>query len=390
MQHRGTRLAILCVLLAAGALAGFSVWSAERAVRRLDEAREDKITTVDRLLSSISTIASAQQDFADYGRRDLASFTRVSVLVDRLTTDAAGLRAAPGSAVSGQRLEEFWTALSALMGAETRARERFASGDEGGAADAVLASARDSVTVLGSSLKAFRAAEQENYRATRTAAMWRSWASVGSVAGLWAIGLVAFAALPWPRGWAVIAATTPASEPLIDIPLTRPVSVPAVDLKELAGLSVGLSRLSDQAALAGLLAQSAALMDARGIIIWMGAGTELFAVAAHGYDEALLARIRPIARDADNATADAWRSGELRRVPADSSGRGAICAPLLGPTGCAGVFAVEVGSERDDDGATQAVAVIVASQLAGVLAAWPTASTTAIEIMPLDRKAAAS
>ncbi len=179
MQHRGRRLAILCLLLAAGSLAGFFVWSTERTVHQLDDRRESKLTTIDRLLSSISAIATAQQAFTDFGRKDVASFTRVSVLVDRITTDAAGLRAAAESSSSSERLEEFWTALSALMGAESRARERLAGGDESGAADAILASSREHVNVLNSSLQAFRDAELENFRAMRAAMIWRSWACSG-------------------------------------------------------------------------------------------------------------------------------------------------------------------------------------------------------------------
>ena len=170
-----------------------------------------KVTTIDRLLSSISAIAAAQQAFTDFGRQDVASFTRVSVLVDRITTDAAGLRAAAESSASSERLEEFWTALSALMGAESRARERLAGGDESGAADAILASSREHVNVLNSSLQAFREAELENFRATRAAMVWRSWASLG-VAGLrLGIGLVAFALTPWRRPAAVVA-SQPAAE----------------------------------------------------------------------------------------------------------------------------------------------------------------------------------
>jgi hypothetical protein len=101
MQHRGTRLAILCLLLLSGALAGFSIWTSERNVRRLDEQRESKEATLDRLLSSISLIGSLQQAYAEYGRRDVGSFTRVSLLVDRITTDAAGLRASTASGSSG-------------------------------------------------------------------------------------------------------------------------------------------------------------------------------------------------------------------------------------------------------------------------------------------------
>jgi hypothetical protein len=383
------RLAILCLLLAGGSMAGYFVWSTERAVHQLDDRRESKRSTIDRLLSSISAIATAQQAFTDFGRQDVASFTRVSLLVDRITTDAAGLRAAAESSSSSARLEEFWTALSALMGAESRARERLASGDESGAADAILASSREHVNVLNSTLQAFREAELENFGATRAAMMWRSWASLGIAGLVWGTGLIAFALIPWRRP-APVVVTQPAAQ-AVSMPAPIPGgAVPSIDLAAAADLAADLSRLSDQAALPGLLKRAAEILGARGIVVWMGAGGELYAVAEHGYENGLLARIRPIARLADNATAAAWRSGELCTVPADVSGYGAIVAPLLSPAGCVGVLAAEVGSERERDEATHAVAVILAAQLSGVLAAWPAASTTESDEGPLDRKAAAS
>ena len=385
MQRRGTRIAILCLLLAAGGFAGFAAWSAERVVHQLDRERDAKSAAIDALLSSISTIASAQQAYTDYGRRDVASFTRVSLLVDRITTDAAGLRATRGSSVSSERLEEFWTALSALMGAESRARERLAAGDEGSAADAVLASAREHVNVLGSSLRAFRAAEVQSYQTSRAAAARWSWVSLGIAGTLWAVGLIAFAV--WPRHQTIDPVALEAPPEIVEPPALVMSPGPSIDLTAAAALSTELSQLIDPASLPGLLEKAAAILGARGVIIWIGAGAELFAVAAHGYDEALLKRIRPIARDAENVTAAAWRGGELLMLPADAGGYGAIVAPLLSPSGCVGVLAAEVSADRDRDPSTQAVAMILASQFAGVLAAWPAAST---DERPLDRQAAAS
>lgn len=396
MHRRGTRIAILCLLLTAGGSAGFVVWSADRNVHRLDQDHERKSTTIDGLLTSIATIASAQQAYTDYGRRDVASLTRVSLLVDRITTDAAGLRATRQSSVSSERLEEFWTALSALMSAESRARERLAGGDDLGAAEAILASAREHVNDLISSLRAFRSTELQSYQAARAAAALRSRVALGVLAALWAFGLVAFAVSPWPRtaqnDMTVRAADVQEPPPAPAVVETAPVvaaTPPSIDLRAAAALSADLSQLTDQNAIPPLLARAANILGARGLIIWMGAGAELFAVAAHGYDEALLARIRPIPRQADNVTAAAWRKGDLITLPADADGVGAIVAPLLGPEGCAGVLAAEVSGQREPDEATQAMAMILASQFAGVLAAWPAASTADGE-KQLDRQAAAS
>ena len=403
MQRRGTRIAILCLLLAAGGLAGFVVWSGDRNLQRLNHEHDSKSTTIDALLTSISTIASAQQAYTDYGRRDVASLTRVSLLVDRITTDAAGLRATRQSSASSERLEEFWTALSALMSAESRARERLAGGDDAGAAEAILAAAREHVNALRSSLRAFRATELQSYLAARAAAALRSRVAFGVLAALWACGLVAFAVSPWRRAAqddrAVRAADVrdPPPAPAVIEPAPAVIEpapavaepAPSIDLRAAAALSADLSQLTDQNAIPALLARAANILGARGLIIWMGAGAELFAVAAHGYDEALLARIRPIPRQADNVTAAAWRQGDLLTLPADADGVGAIVAPLLGPDGCAGVLAAEVSGRREQDQATLAMAMIVASQFAGVLAAWPAASTADGET-PLNRQAAAS
>ena len=150
---------------------------------------------------------------------------------------------------------------------------------------------------------------------------------------------------------------------------------PAIDLQSTAALCDAIARLSDTGSLPGILARAARLLDARGIIIWMGAGEELFAAAAFGYDAAVMERLRPIARTADNATAATWRTGQPRTVAAAGGSLGAIVAPMCGPADCLGVFAAEVRNAREADEDSRAVVAILAAQLAGVLAAWPPASS---------------
>jgi hypothetical protein len=396
MHLRMRRLALLGVLLTSGAAAGFALWTIERNARQLAEQREAKEATIERLLTAISAITTAQQAYADHASADLASFTRVSLQVDQLTTDAAGLRAAAESGASSERLEEFWTALSALMSAETRARELLAGGDKSAAAEVILASAREHVSALNSSLRAFREVEAGQYRRARTARFWQFWVVLGLTAGVWAIGLIAFAVSPLRASAPVrMEGPTPA-RPALDLPLVPPAvsdaieAAPALDLATAATLSSEVARLTDLASLQALLARAADALGASGVIVWMGAGDSLVAAEAHGYDAAVLRRIPSIPRDADNATAVAWRTGQPGTVPADASGRGAIVAPMACGDGCVGVFAAEVHGGRERDAATCAVAAILASQLAGVLAEWSAASTADRQVNSLDRKAAAS
>jgi hypothetical protein len=276
------------------------------------------------------------------------------------------------------------------MAAESRARTQFAAGDESAATETMLAAAHEHVIRVNTSLRAFQEAEAEIYRTARAASRWQSTAVLGFGGLLWAAGLVLFAVVPWQATKQVIDVDTPAPADASssDLAPAAAVASPAIDLAAAARLTTELSTLADQTELPGLLGRAAEVLDARGVVIWMGAGSELFAAAAHGYDPALLQRIKPIARNADNATAAAWRTGQMQTVPADTAGHGAIVAPMLGPAGCVGVLAAETRSGREHDETTQSVATIVAAQLASVLAAWPAASTADTE--PLDRKAAAS
>ena len=121
------------------------------------------------------------------------------------------------------------------------------------------------------------------------------------------------------------------------------------------------------------------MLDARGIIVWMGAGEELFPALSYGYDDRFVRQMGPIPRNAGNATAEAWRTGQMRTVAADVVSHGAIATPLTGIGGCVGVFAAEVRHGREEDPSTLAVAAIFAAQLAGIVPAWPAGSAAAID-----------
>jgi hypothetical protein len=119
-----------------------------------------------------------------------------------------------------------------------------------------------------------------------------------------------------------------------------------------------------------LLAHAAGVLDASGIILWLGAGDELFPASAYGYEPKLLSRVGAIRRQSDNATAAAWRNGELAVVPGDGSANGAIVAPLLTGDTCIGVFAAEVRHALETDGSARAVATMFAAQFAAIVSPW--------------------
>jgi hypothetical protein len=155
-------------------------------------------------------------------------------------------------------------------------------------------------------------------------------------------------------------------------PAAQPGAEP-VDLAATARVCADLARVGDPAELPLLLERAARVIDASGLIVWVAdrAGTSLFPILAQGYAPAVLARMGSINRDADNAAAAAYRQGELRTVPAHGALPGAIVAPIITGEGCVGVLAAEMrhGGERLE--ATQAIAAILAAQLATFVTALP-------------------
>lgn len=170
---------------------------------------------------------------------------------------------------------------------------------------------------------------------------------------------------PAPHGEAG-AAPSAASEPA---PLHGG-RVPSVDLAAAARLCTDLARVHDTSELQELLARAAALLDATGIVVWMGSqeGDVLWPAFSHGYSPQSLAKMQALPRDGSTPVSMAFRKGLMEVVPAADRNSGAIVAPILTASGCVGAMAVEVphGAERSD--AAQALSSIVAAQLATLVA----------------------
>jgi hypothetical protein len=131
-----------------------------------------------------------------------------------------------------------------------------------------------------------------------------------------------------------------------------------------------------------LLERAAEVMDASGLVVWLGGttGGDLQPVLTHGYSEQMRARMPNVPRSGDNAAAAAYRTGQLQIVmsrPGVSSG--AIVAPILAPDGCVGALSAEIRHGGEASESVQALAAIFASQLAPVLATAPAPSHTAAE-----------
>lgn len=211
---------------------------------------------------------------------------------------------------------------------------------------------------------------------------WRQRSTPLSVASTGAIAPPAPAArqVPLPAPQDSIAAKPPAEpKPAIRVPQSaevrgtcgkgddagtqEPSSDPA-DFTLLADLCTRLGRVADGGELAALLQDAADLLGAKGLVVWLWNGAELIPAVAHGYSEKVLAQLPGLRRDADNATAAAFRLGQPCAASGSDRANGALVVPLLSAAGCSGVLALELphGSERREE--VRGVATILAAMLA--------------------------
>lgn len=391
MQRRTIRIVIVVVLLALGIGAALEAWGVQRRLATLDREHGELLNRLERLQGATTFIAAAQNAYLGSGHPDEPSLHRVSVLVQQIVTDTNDVRGRIRAANSPSHLQVFADGLADLINADARAGQDLAGGQSLAAAEAVFREAREPVVVMEAKLRELRYAETAAFDAEGARAAGRLAWIVGGTGVLWALGLIVLAPVRSTPAAPPISITTvvsPVEAPGAAAPRPEPAPAPAVDLLAAADLCTAISRISDASALPALLARASDILDAPGLIVWMGAGDELFSAAAYGYDSTTLERLGPIGRNADNATAVAWRTGDPRIVRGDGHGPGAIVAPMWGPESCIGVLTAEVRNGRETDQATQAVTSMIAAQLATVLPAWPAASVA--EKGDSERHAAAS
>ncbi len=142
---------------------------------------------------------------------------------------------------------------------------------------------------------------------------------------------------------------------------------PAVelDLLAIAHLCTDLGRVATSADLRPLLQEAARIIGATGIIVWLWDPTseELTPALVHGYSDKVLAQLPTVSRDADNATAAAFRTARPCAINGNAHSSGALVVPLVEPYGCAGVLAIELQDGREQTTFVEAAATILAAAL---------------------------
>ena len=180
-------------------------------------------------------------------------------------------------------------------------------------------------------------------------------------------------AVPEPPEQPAAESTKP-PPPAVEMPPER-----AVDFLSVAKLCTELGRVDNTTQMQPLLRDAATIVEAKGLIVWIwdAIAAELRPALAHGYPNKVLAQLPGLGREADNVTAAAFRTGETLAFA--GGGSSALAVPLLTPSSCAGVLAIELPRGREESPAVRAVATFVAAMLAQLVGGAGSDATPAPE-----------
>lgn len=387
MRSRPAKLTLSALAwIALGAAAFFTFTVQQQVDDRRTALRAFESSARD-AADALDDVQAGQQAYVALGQDANEWVAKVTTYLQTASASIDTLRATSLSGTAGPALLEASTSLTQLTNIDRQVREHLAAEDNQAASDAIFSDATEAIAGAVTNVDTAIEAEQQAADAFETAQRRAQTYALGGVAGLVALilALLGFAAVPAAaEPDAEVPATdtdafaTLAHETVFDrTPVTTsPAAVRTgttdASLETLAGLCTEFGRVRDAGQLKVLLEQAAVVMNARGLIVWLGnaAGADLRPVLAHGYADATLARIPTVARSADNAAATAYRTGDVQIVKSrPGASQGAVVAPLLVADGCIGALTAEIRDRGEESASTRALAQILAAQLAGVLAA---------------------
>jgi hypothetical protein len=344
------------------------------SLRAFDQHAHDASDALADLRASQQAYVAAGQGVAFWMPKVAATTATVTAALESLRQSADG-----GTRTA---LDEAAATVAEFGNIDTRAREYLKSGQPLMAGDVIFTEGGDAAATAARQVETARLAEHQAADVAEAAIRRQQALALGVAAGL--VGIVVLLLIPVrrvkPADSISISETAPSATAA-----AHAIAPPAFGfvtgmeaggpvLKAAADLATDFGRVRDLDELTRLLGRAAEVMDASGVMVWMGTatGADLRPVLSHGYSSQMLARIPPVPRTGDNAAAAAYRSGALQIVLARPGGsNGAVVAPILSAEGCVGALSAEIRAGGETSEGVQALASIFAAHLAGVLAATP-------------------
>jgi hypothetical protein len=334
---------------------------------------------------------------------------KVGAVIQDASSTIDTLRSLAATDSSRQSLLDTSAGVTELSNIDKRAREYVNSGDTLMASDIVFSDGSEAAADAARAIEATRIGEHQSYDVYEAATRRAEAIYAGGAALFSAIVLLLLTFAPAPR---IVAPAVIDAEPIDGLPLrerspaastasmaSSPASAavaPAAAttraaepdqsesaaaasdagldsavLQSAAELCTAFGRLRDAGELKSLLAKASRLIDATGLVVWIGnaSGADLQPVLSHGYSDDVVRRLKAVPRAADNAAAAAYRTGTIQIVNTTADrAPGAIVAPILSADGCIGALSAETAAGAETSESSQALVGIVAAQLANVLA----------------------
>jgi CHASE3 domain sensor protein len=390
MTRRAVRVTLLLLLAVVLVGAGVLVAREERAAATARATAMNVDVVAWRVLHAVSEARAGLQAYAVPGQSEtvwrkkvgaaLASATEAVDDLRNRVDDPGALNDLDAAAAALEALEQVDARASRLVGFDSRAQ----------AGSLVFSDGLEAASTVTRRVESARQAEQQAIDRSLVVRRKVQAAAAGG-AGLIAL-LVALVFAIRPGAAAAEAASiadatspgavvarepdpssvTTASEP-VAVAVPAGIVREAAEIRATADICTDFARLIDSQELPALLARSAQLLEASGLIVWIAdpERQRLRPLLAHGYPAQALSRLPAIPRDADNATAAAYRNGQVEVVRSDGSSPGAVVVPVVTGDGCIGVMAAEVRPGRETSETTPALARIVAAQLAAIVTLAP-------------------
>jgi hypothetical protein len=417
MTSKVARAAVLVVALGSLAAAAYVVFDAEQTLKAHQMARTSFDGAAQSVLADLGRLKSAEQAYVAEGQGAdywLGQAADAQAKVDRglaaLAGDATGDGTRSAIQAASGVLEEF-------RKLDLRARQYLKSSQPLMASDVIFTDGLTAANAAADHILTARENEGALHDAGIDALRWREFYAAGASALLLALAVLLLTPVPekevdvltamraltetavHPKRMEVAPAPAPARVASFDedVPdLTAVMAVtgrrpetfaavaevppapgetvaaaaPAlavVDLPGAAKVCADMARVLDASDLPGLMLRLAGVLESPGLIVWVAdrSGQVLMPLLTHGYPASAVARIGSLPTSAENATALAWRTGDVQIVP------GALVAPIVTSEGCVGALAAELpdGSESRTD--VRALATIFAAQLATFVTALP-------------------
>jgi hypothetical protein len=371
MSSRLIRALLVVSVIAVGIAAGYFLRSTDRNANR-ERAAADAVRQQSRALESmLADLRAAQVAYVARGQSDAFWMGRVSKLLPALDQQMADFKAALVSAAAQADIEPAAVAIENFHKLDARAQDYMKGGDSLLASDLIFSDGLETTgtaaTEIETTLKDELTARESRLAALRR----RELMILGGGAGAVML-IVMLLGLTGAKRPEAEKGSDPISLPDATEFRTETSSEP-VPLTDAAKLCTEFAQLQEGKELPGLLERAARVIGASGIIVWVADsdGCALRPAMSFGYSDQAMARMGSIPREAPNAAAAAYRSGEMRTVSGEGFANGALVAPVVTPEGCIGVLSAEMkgGSEKDER--SQALASIFAAQLATLVCPSP-------------------